>query len=119
MGKVLAIVASFVLLCFTSCRHEPQGFETTIDQLTVLFSEGEVKEFTYVGKGSWVLAELTEEAIRSEKYTDEIDYLLNEKVITSKNEFRLMAKVISLEDFEENVRQVTGKVPVIRRVESK
>ncbi len=79
-----------------------------------MYSQGDINEFTFIEKGTWVLAELTEEAIKSKKYSEQINYLLEKKVVSQENEFRFMVKVISKEEFIENIKGETGKIPIIR-----
>lgn len=106
-----------LMITFTSCRHEPAGLETTINRMKTLYSQGEIKEFTFIDKGTWILGELTEETLASKKYSDEINHLISQKKISRETDFRFTAKVISMEKFLEEVKQATGKAPVIRRIE--
>lgn len=117
MKKKFLLIVTSLMLALTSCRHEPSGFEISINRMKILYSQGEIKEFTFIDKGSWILGELTEEVLASKKHADNINHLINQKTISKEVEFRYMAKVISLEGFVADVKETTGKFPVIRRIE--
>ncbi len=116
MKSILIFLFTLLIVSLVSCRHEPVGHEITINRMKVLYTQGDIKELTFTGKGSWVLAELTDEAITSKKYGDEINHLMNQGIIIKDTDFRFMVKVVTLQQFITELKNSTGKSPEIKMI---
>ena len=83
-----------------------------------MYSQGEINEFNYIEKGSWVIGQLTDKAINSEEYSIIIQDMVDKKIIKDKSEFRITAKVVSLKSFQEQLESVTGESIEINSIKS-
>jgi hypothetical protein len=103
---------SLITFIATSCQsNRPSGVETSINILKGIYESNDIKQFNYQPDGYWITAELTEDALKSDKYVANFEAYKKKYKTDDLRNFRFYVKVISLEEFKKELSNENESSP--------